>query len=759
MTNMKLTDQITTILLENLLENDSKSPIVIYPGRFQPFHAGHYKVYKLLVDTFGKDNVYITTSDKIEPDKSPLSFIDKQTIMSKMFGIDPDHIIQTKMPYVPKELLATVDQGRPAIFAVGDKDSDRLTGGKYFRPYDPENANTPFRDAGYVFRVPTVTDIDVGGQPISGTAIRQVFGTQNDDAKKALFTKLYGKFDQDVFDILNTKLSSQQQITEPSSQVHTTDVPPQRQSKPTADQFLKYKIKNPETGNDIFVGSALKYDDGHPARVAAEKFIQTKLQESIILESGAYGHMSHPYEDMSLSFSDIKELVKRSLLGGLDKDGPVVEKTDGQNIMFSVKYGKILFARNKGHIKNFGANAMDGDQLCQKFSGRGSVESSFCNAGEDLKSALSMLTPEQITRMFDNGQKFMSAEIINPDTQNVIPYNKSVIIFHGTVKFDYEGTPLLYNMEEGEDLSTALQSANAIKQKTYGLHGQRFISFSDFENDKYKKKVDEYVAQLDEIQRQVGTSDSDTLGMFLSRKWISELEKYNLPDEEVVGLIRRWVYGDKSFGVKNMNSDRKQWFREMDKSAAEMNSKFIKPIKILVLKLGADSISRITDTLAANNPQAAEQMIDAVQQAIASIKQSNDPNKLSKLEQNLDLLNSIGMEKISSTEGLVFNYGDRIYKLTGAFAPVNQIIGMIKYGSSQEPSTESPEPSGDTTAAPVSASATEEPVKIKKQRRAMDLNKKIVNPLTKNNIQLRTALNYPEDHPARKLANQVLRKD
>ncbi len=753
MRHITLENQLTSIFLENLLENNSKSPIVIYPGRFQPFHNGHYQVYKLLVDKFGKDNVYITTSDKVEADRSPLAFADKQTVMSKMFGIDPDHIIQTKSPYVPKELLASMDQSRPAIFAVSDKDSDRLTVGKYFQPYDPENMDKSFRDAGYVFRVPTVNDIDVGGQPISGTAIRQVFGSQNDAAKKSLFIKIYGKFDPEVFDLLDRKLSSQQQVTEPSTIVHSNDIPPQKQSKLTADQFLKYKIKNPETGNDIFVGSALKYDDGHPAKIAAEKFIQSKLQESILVESGAYGHMSHPYEDMFLSFHDIKELINRSLLGGLDKEGPVVEKTDGQNIMFSVKYGKVLFARNKGHIKEFGANAMSMDDLCQKFVGRGSIESSFCKAGEDLKAALDMLTPEQVNRMFENGQKFMSAEIINPDTQNVIPYNKSVIIFHGTIKFDYQGTPLEHNMEEGEDLAAALQSSSAIKQKTYGLQGQRFIAFSDFENDKYKKKAEEYINFVNQLQQELNVNDNDTLGTFLSKQWIKELEKYNLTDDEVVGMVKRWVYGDKSFGVKNVHPDRKQWFREMDKSALETNNKFIKSIKILFLKLGAESIARITDTLAANNPQAAEQMISATEQAIKSIRNSNDPNKLAKLEQNLDLLNSIGMEKISSVEGLVFNYGGRIYKLTGAFAPLNQIIGMIKYGSTPDETSTIPQEE------PSSQNISNEPSKIKKQRTSVDLNKKIVNPLTKNNIQLRTALNYPEDHPAHKLANQVLRKD
>ena len=36
-------------------------------------------------------------------------------------------------------------------------------------------------------------------------------------------------------------------------------------------------------------------------------------------------------------------------------------------------------------------------------------------------------------------------------------------------------------------------------------------------------------------------------------------------------------------------------------------------------------------------------------------------------------------DAIVPTEGVVFTYGGNTYKLTGAFAPVNQILGVLKY--------------------------------------------------------------------------------
>jgi hypothetical protein len=50
------------------------------------------------------------------------------------------------------------------------------------------------------------------------------------------------------------------------------------------------------------------------------------------------------------------------------------------------------------------------------------------------------------------------------------------------------------------------------------------------------------------------------------------------------------------------------------------------------------------------------------------------------LKQQLDKLNTIGGTKaIVPSEGLVFKYKGKTYKFTGAFAPINQITGLIYF--------------------------------------------------------------------------------
>jgi hypothetical protein len=66
--------------------------------------------------------------------------------------------------------------------------------------------------------------------------------------------------------------------------------------------------------------------------------------------------------------------------------------------------------------------------------------------------------------------------------------------------------------------------------------------------------------------------------------------------------------------------------------------------------------------------------------AIGTIRATGDASQIQKLELELQRLNSIGgFDKIVPSEGIVFSYKGNAYKLTGAFAPLNQILGIFKF--------------------------------------------------------------------------------
>ena len=198
-----INEWVKSILLESVTKQ-----IVVYSGRFQPFHPGHNAVYQHLVKKFGKDNVYIGTSDKTDNLKSPLNFKEKQSIMTTMFGIPSNKIIQIKNPYAPTEILSKYNKETTAfITVVGEKDSDRLKG-KYFKKYDSNNIDTPYDTAGYVYISPSL------GGGISGTEVRKLLSVGNDTIRQQNFKKIYGKFNPTIYNLITSKLSKIESVME-----------------------------------------------------------------------------------------------------------------------------------------------------------------------------------------------------------------------------------------------------------------------------------------------------------------------------------------------------------------------------------------------------------------------------------------------------------------------------------------------------------------------------------------------------------------
>lgn len=424
------------------------------------------------------------------------------------------------------------------------------------------------------------------------------------------------------------------------------------------------------------------------------------LNEGLLMEGGAAGHLAHPFEDEDLTFADMKEMINRGLIGGLDQEAPVTEKLDGQNIAFSVRDGQIVFARNKGHVKSRGKNALDVAGIRQMFAGRGGIEKAFTGAAEDLQAAVEKLSPEQIQQMFGDGSRFMSLEVILPDTQNVIPYGKSVLVMHGSIEYDEEGNEIGRSTTDGKEFADALTAVGAEQQKTFGISGPRTIAFSEDEAEKYEQRAGQYAETLDRAVASFELDENATLAEYRQAWWAQEIQKemertgINLSEEEFDGIIRRWADGDKKFGVKDIQDpETKKWFRDYEKNSLQpAQKKMIRPIETVFLRAGADSLRRVTNFLSANNPVAATQLKQDVLDAIKAIQDSNQPDKIAKLQKELERLEAIGMDKVVPSEGVVFIYNGKPYKFTGTFAPINQITGTFKFGMAPK---ETEEPSKD----------------------------------------------------------------
>ena len=463
---------------------------------------------------------------------------------------------------------------------------------------------------------------------------------------------------------------------------------PSRDHKYVNIGFGRYKLKGKE--NDDTADVYFKSDDGTYIKSDDQKSDDKNFKESILLEGGAYGHLNHPFEDKNLTFSDFRTLIINTLQGKLDKEGAVTEKTDGQNIMISWKNGKLIAARNKGHIKNHGANAPDIKGIQSMFAGRGEIEKAFVFAMRDLQKAIGKLSEKQKNKIFDEGKKFMSLEVIYPKTANVIPYDKSLLQFHGTIEYDVNGTPIGEDRGSARTLAGMIKQINQNIQKAFQIEKPFVTNLPQVKDFSRRQKY--FLGKLNKLQKQFGLRGTDTLADYHQAYWMEFIfnagkqYKYNIPNNILGKLTKRWAFLDKSYKIPDIrreitNKNFLDWVLRTDKSDLKgLQKKHIRDWEVLFFELGAEILSNLSDFIAANPDKAAQKIRKDLAKAINQVKTSKDPKVINTLKVQLDRLNAIGgLKSVVPTEGITFVFKGKLYKYTGAFAPANQILGMLKF--------------------------------------------------------------------------------
>ena len=106
----------------------------------------------------------------------------------------------------------------------------------------------------------------------------------------------------------------------------------------------------------------------------------------------------------------------------------------------------------------------------------------------------------------------------------------------------------------------------------------------------------------------------------------------------------------------------------------------IKPFEILFFQVGVEILKNIQGFLAVSPDKATQKIRQDVISAMNDLRKPDNIEKLRKLKLQIEKLEAIGgLNAIVPSEGLVFKYKGNLYKFTGAFAPINQILGSLRF--------------------------------------------------------------------------------
>ena len=417
---------------------------------------------------------------------------------------------------------------------------------------------------------------------------------------------------------------------------------------------------------------------------------------------GVFGHMSHIYDNPYMTFGQIKDVMNKASAGELQG----TEKTDGQNLFvsYNVKDGTVRAARNKGNIK---AGGMTPAELLAKFEGRGALTDAFVNSFYAFEEAVESFSDEELLELFGpDTNVYYNAEVMDPGSANVINYDKKTFLIHraGHAAYDREtGKPIpgKSGKDFGERQAAKLQAAlertqDKMSKRDFKVQVNAIRNLEGLGNDE-----DLMIAleRLDQFMSSVGVNDNDNIGTYIVKsldKLISEqIPELNRDAKKL--LIKRIMedYYGVIEGEKGPKKVRGLETRQILKVAddPEVNDrvkhlasnypqylkKIIFPIEDIIHDFAVEMLRSLKSAFILDSDEELERQRAEVDKAIKAIEASGNEEAMEILKVQMEKLKNI--EGVSSAaEGFVFDYDGNTYKFTGGFAPMNQILGLFKYG-------------------------------------------------------------------------------
>jgi hypothetical protein len=170
--------------------------LVIMPGGFHPFHAGHAALYQSAREAFPSADVYVAATNDTSTRPFPFAIKEK---LAKLAGVEPGHFVQVKSPFQALEITQKFNpEDTQLIFVRSEKDASKppQPGGikkngepSYLQPYN-KNSTAPMNQQGYMAYLPTV---EFGPGMTSATEIRTAWPKLNQKRRTSLVMSLYPK--------------------------------------------------------------------------------------------------------------------------------------------------------------------------------------------------------------------------------------------------------------------------------------------------------------------------------------------------------------------------------------------------------------------------------------------------------------------------------------------------------------------------------------------------------------------------------------
>ena len=407
---------------------------------------------------------------------------------------------------------------------------------------------------------------------------------------------------------------------------------------------------------------------------------------------GVAGGMAHLYNDPSLSFNDIKKILSAASRGEIEG----TEKTDGYNIYLGYVEGKARAARNKGDMAKGGMDF--GTLAAREFKGGPEVRKVYLDAFRAYSMALDTLSEKELLSIFgENGEVFYNTEIQGPSASNVVNYDANVLSIHPTGHKKYNKETNQLELVDTANNSAALDKVidrfeEILQDEDFKVRRTAVLKLNKLDSD-YDLNI-----ALNKMEK-AGFSGDMTIGEYLEANILEYLNQKlaYLADNLKQAVVDRILRKPGALGIpqitKGMPKTEKQKISAFIKYGPALLKKYTYPLEDAIHDFSVELLRGLQSAYILDNEAQVEKLKKEVADAIKTLRDYSGPGAEQAHEILFQQLKKLKHHDNVNTavEGFVFQIGDQVYKFTGNFAPVNQLLGLFRYGRGQVPALKSQE--------------------------------------------------------------------
>tara|TARA_B100000700_G_scaffold312411_1_gene395942 strand:- start:1859 stop:3655 length:1797 start_codon:yes stop_codon:yes gene_type:complete len=266
---------------------------------------------------------------------------------------------------------------------------------------------------------------------------------------------------------------------------------------------------------------------------------------------------------------------------------------------------------------------------------------------------------------------YYNVEIIDPRTQNIIEYNTTAMVVHRSNHICLRGKENFSRLEEILDKIKSSDLGVAVNPiRTIGPLPEEVLT--------------ECLSRIDTAFGEVGLEESSTIAEYLVHKCLPKVMELNLSREKSSLILKRLV----TRKLPNLNEIKKGLSPEERKSVSNLinDKSTVRDAMFAIESVLHDFSVSLLSTFSSgySNNTGGKGLYERFLTAKSKIETSQYDKAKSILNLNMSKISQLE-DVIFETEGFVFNSGGTTYKITGNFAPVNQILGLFTFGRGEVP--------------------------------------------------------------------------